>query len=83
MPELDTPCYVIRSDGFRDHVSYEDGWCYGRSRFLGTAAGDENPRDLIKADIRESFDDRNGLPVYFMSDHGNVSRARCVRLRKR
>ena len=77
-----TPCYVISSNGFRDSVSYQDDWCYGKSRHVGTTGGDENPRDLIKADIRQRPSERNGIPVYHVSDHGNVMRVRAIRLRK-
>ena len=80
--ELQTPCYYIRSDGFRYHVSYEDGRCYGRSQFLGTY-GLRDPRDVIKADIRAHWDERNGIPLYVESDHGNVQRSRAIRLRRR
>jgi hypothetical protein len=79
--DIETPAYVITSNGFRDSVSYEDGWCYGKSRFIGSATGD-NARDLIKADIRACPNERNGLPVYSVSDHGNVQRIRAIRLRK-
>jgi len=81
MEDFDRPCYVIASNGFRESVSYEDDWCYGKSRQLGTTSGDEDPRDTIKADIRKAPAERNGLPLYFVSDHGNVSRRRAIRLR--
>jgi hypothetical protein len=74
------PCYVIASNGFKSSVSYEDDWCYGRSRHLATVASGE--RDVIKADIRRQPDERNGLPIYSISDHGNVSRVRAIRLRR-
>ena len=79
--DLETPCYLIASDGFRDHVSYVDGWCYGETRYIGSTAG--NPREIVKADIRERFDERNRLPLYIQSDHGNVERVRRITLRKR
>lgn len=81
--DFDRPCYVVSSNGFRDSVSYEDGWCYGPSRFLGTAVEESEIKTLIHADIRAKFEERNGLPLYFVSDHGNISRRRSVRLRRR
>lgn len=78
--EMETPCYVIESNGFRDSVSYKDDWCYGRSEFLGTTA--TGARELIKEDIRRHFSKRNRIPIYYVSDHGNVSRARRITLRK-
>lgn len=79
--ELETPCYIISTDGFRDTVSYKDDWCYGPSRHIATISNGD-ARDRIKADIRECPGERNGLPIYFVSDHGNVSRRRAIRLRK-
>ena len=85
---METPCYVISSNGFRDSVSYKDDWCYGRSEHLGYATDfawnhrQETARDLIKADIRQHLDERNGLPIYTISDHGNTERVRAIRLRR-
>lgn len=80
--DYEIPCYVIASDGFRESVSYQDDWCYGKSEHIGTVSGEENPRDLIKADIRRHFQERNRLPLYYVSDHGNMSRVRRVTLRR-
>ena len=79
---MDTPCYVISSNEFKDSMSYEDGWCYGPSEYLGTAVDWSDVRDIIKADIRKHFAERNGLPIYTVSDHGNEGRTRAIRLRK-
>lgn len=79
--DLETPCYVISSNGFRESVSYEDGWCYGPSRYIGHDTDSRTARDVIKLDIREQINERNGLPLYYISDHGNVSRLRRVTLR--
>lgn len=73
-----TPCYVIGPKG----VSYEDGWCYGASRYLGNAVEDGDARALIHADVRKAPGERNGLPLYYLSDHGNLHRSRAVRLRR-
>ena len=80
MSHRQTPCYVIRTNGFKDFVSYEDDWCYAGSTYLG--AGEDDPRDIIKADIRDHWNERNGLPIYFISDHGNEFRVRAIRLTK-
>lgn len=79
---METPCYVISSNGFRDSVSYQDDWCYGRSEYIGHDDDSRTARDIIKLDIREHFAERNGIPVYFVSDHGNIHRSRAIRLRK-
>lgn len=76
--EMDRPCYVIGPKG----ASYEDGWCYGKSRYLGDAGGDDQARAMIHADIRAQPTERNGLPLYYLSDHGNLHRSRAIRLRK-
>lgn len=78
-----TPCYVISSNGFSDSVSYQDDWCYAQSAYLGHSASDVRPEDIIKADIRRHWDERNGIPIYFISDHGNERRTRAIRLRRR
>jgi hypothetical protein len=78
---METPCYVIASNGFRDSVSYEDGWCYGKGEFLGHALND-NARDIIKAHIRKAPKERNGIPLYSVSDHGNISKLRRITLRR-
>jgi len=83
MEDMITPCYVVSSNGFKDSLSYQDGWCYGASQYLGTSSDDDEIRRLIKADIRAHYDERNGIPMYFVSDHGNISRRRAVRLRRR
>lgn len=83
MAEMETPCYVITSNGYRDSVSYQDDWCYGASSYIGKESETETARDLIKADIRAHWAERNGLPLYWVSDHGNVNRVRRVRLRRR
>lgn len=81
---LETPCYVISSNGFKDSISYEDDWCYGKSRYVGaTGEGRDAAREIIKRDIRERFEERNGLPLYYVSDHGNIMRIRRVSLRRR
>ena len=80
---MDTPCYVIASNGFREQVSYQDDWCYGRSEHLGSAVEWEDVREMIKAEIRRHWPERNGIPIYLVSDHGNVSRGRAIRLRRR
>jgi hypothetical protein len=77
------PAYVISDTGYSCVVSYQDDWCYGKSRPLGRASSHEHARKLIKVDIRQGYDERNGLPVYHISDHGNLQRIRCVRLRRR
>jgi len=77
------PCYVITCNGFRLAVAYKDDWCYGPSRHLGTADDDEAARQIIKADIRQHWTERNGLPVWTISDHGNACRIRTIRLRRR
>lgn len=79
---METPCYVIASDGYRESVSYQDDWCYGRSQFLGTVTELENARELIKDHIRQRPTERNGLPLYTVSDHGNENRARRITLRR-
>jgi hypothetical protein len=81
MNEMETPCYVISDTGFKTNVSYQDDWCYGASKFIGTIRHDEDARELIKQDIRENKE-RNGIPVYHVSDHGNIFRVRAIRLRK-
>jgi hypothetical protein len=75
--DIDRPAYVIGPKG----ASYEDGWCYGRSRYLGDAVDDAAARALIHADIRQ-HPDRNGLPLYYLSDHGNLHRSRAIVLRR-
>jgi hypothetical protein len=79
--EIEKPCYVISSNGFRESVSYLDDWCYGKSEFLGETPSTEHARELIKDHIRARIGERNNLPLYFVSDHGNVSRRRCIHLR--
>lgn len=74
---MEGPCYVISSNGMRESAGYVDGWCYGPSEHLGYG---DDPRDIIKADIRKHWE-RNGIPCYFVSDHGNESRIRSIRLR--
>ena len=84
MEDFERPCYVIGDKG----VSYEDGWCYGPSRYLGRARDfalnhrTETEREIIKADIRKAMSERNGLPLYRVSDHGNVERVRAITLRR-
>ena len=78
MEDFERPCYVIGDKG----VSYEDGWCYGKSRWLGRASDDAQTREIIKADIRKAMSERNGLPLYRVSDHGNVVRVRAITLRR-
>jgi hypothetical protein len=80
--DIQGPAYVISSNGYKNTVSYIDDWCYGKTAHLGTVSVDD-PRQIIKRHIRERFDERNGLPLYFVSDHGNISRQRRVTLRKR
>ena len=36
--------------------------------------------ELIKAHIR-ARPERNGIPLYYLSDHGNLHRGRAIRLR--
>lgn len=79
--DIDTPAYVISSNGFVYSVSYEDGWSNGPSRYLDTVDTYEEAREAIKADIRR-HPDCNRLPLYSVSDHGNISRIRRVSLRK-
>ena len=74
--EPETPCYIIGPKG----VSYQDDWCYGSSAYLGDAQGDDEAREIIKAHIRER-PERNGIPLYYLSDHGNLHRGRAIRLR--
>lgn len=83
--EIDRPCYVISDTDTRrgTQVSYEDGWCYGKSEYLGEARADDDPRAIINQHARQKVDERNGLPVYYVSDHGNVDRRMCVRLGRR
>jgi len=77
--EMVTPCYVIGDK----HVTYQDDWCYGRSMMLGSKPLDDvEARQWIKAHIRECPEERNGLPLYYVSDHGNVHKARAIRLRR-
>ena len=83
MTDRQTPCYVISSNGFVDTVSYVDDWCYGSSAYIGRETKGRSARELIKADIRRHWDERNGIPLYFVSDHGNESRARSIRLQSR
>lgn len=73
---FERPCYVIGPKG----ASYEDGWCYGKSRYLGDAHDDDKARALIHADIRAN-PEQNGLPLFYLSDHGNVHRSRAITLR--
>ena len=80
---MTTPCYVISSNGFKDSLSYEDDWAYGKSEWLGHTTEWDETRNLIKDDIRAHFDERNGIPIYSISDHGNESRVRSIRLRRR
>jgi hypothetical protein len=82
MSDRITPCYVISSNGFTDKVSYQDDWGNGRSEYIGTEGGRTTAHDLIKTDIRQHWTERNGIPVYFISDHGNEERIRAVRLRR-
>jgi hypothetical protein len=80
MSELvEGPAYVISDKG----VSYEDGWCYGPSRFLGRYGDDDDARALIHSDIRKAWSERNGLPLYYLSDHGNLHKSRAIRLRSK
>jgi hypothetical protein len=81
--ERETPCYVISSNGFRESVMYVDDWCYSKSGYIGTSADDDKLREMIKADIRAHWPERNGIPLYFVSDHGNESRLRSIRLRRK
>lgn len=81
MDELQKPCYVISSNGFKDFVTYEDDWCFGPSRFLGQFVEYDDARNCIKADIRAQIGERNGLPLYTVSDHGNINRIRTIKLR--
>jgi hypothetical protein len=81
--DMTTPCYVISSNGFKDRVSYQDDWCYGRSEYIGAEDDRRTARDVIKLDIRAHWNERNGIPIYFVSDHGNVHRSRAIRLRTR
>jgi hypothetical protein len=76
-PDMETPCYVIGDKG----VSYEDGWCWGRTEVLGPAGSDAESRALIYAHIRQAPEERNGIRLYYLSDHGNLHRARAIRLR--
>jgi hypothetical protein len=73
-------CYVISCNGFRSEVAYFDG---DRGRYVGTVRPGTaaTERALIAADIRE-HPDRNGRPLFRVSDHGNISRARRVTLRR-
>lgn len=77
MDDLITPCYVIYSNGMRDTIEYRDDWCYAKTAQIGTTRAD------IKRDIRKHWDERNGIPIYNVSDHGNVTRGRAIRLRRR
>lgn len=80
--ELNAPCYVIASsNGGRESVSYEDDWCYGKCEFLGIASNN-NARDIIKRHILQAPNERNGLPLYYVNDHGNIIRQRPITLRK-
>jgi hypothetical protein len=81
--EFQTPCYVVESDGFRDSVAYVDGWCYGKSERIGTAVEWAEVRAMLHRDIRAHWTERNGIPVYTVSDHGNINRVRAIRLRTR
>jgi hypothetical protein len=75
----DTPCYVARSDGWRTHVSYQDDWCYGPSQHVATLSVDDW-RATVRADVRR-HPERNRIPLYWVSDHGNVNRVRRITLR--
>ena len=79
MSERITPCYVIGSQG----VGYEDEWAYGPSEWLGHASDWSDVKAHIKADIRRHWTERNGIPIYTISDHGNEERVRSIRLRRR
>lgn len=77
---MDYPCFVISSNGFKDSVSLKED--PGLDRFLGSdASTGMETRDIIKDFIRR-HPDTNGLPLYFISDHGNIRRQRRVTLRK-
>ena len=80
--DIETPAYVFSSDGFKTSVSYEDDWCYGKSEHIVTTASDEEARAAVKEHIRRKTQERNGIPCYMVSDHGNVHRTRAIRLRK-
>lgn len=73
------PCFMISSNGMRDSVSLEE--TSGIGRYLGREADGVTARDIIKSFIR-SHPDTNGLPLFYVSDHGNVSRMRRITLRK-
>jgi len=75
---IEGPAYVIGDAG----VSYVDDWCYGASRFLGSAVEYADARRIIAEDIRRRGGDTNGARVYWVSDHGNVGRCRPVVLRR-
>lgn len=78
-PEMQTPCYVISDRG----ISYEDDWCYGKSEYIGRTADDwQGDLAILKADIRTHWNERNGIPLYKLSDHGNLHRSRSIRLRR-
>lgn len=75
-----TPCYVISSNGFKDRVSYQEEPDFGR--YIGMETPYISAHQLIHRDIREHWD-RNGSPVFFVSDHGNSQRIRTITLRSR
>jgi hypothetical protein len=76
--------YVISCNGFRSEISYYDG---ERPIHVATVRPNVDSdtyaaeRQAIADDIR-SHHDRNRMPLFFVSDHGNVSRRRRVTLRR-
>lgn len=83
--EIDGPAYIISdTNGWRITATYYDGWCYGPSACLYDERGGshEAAREKIKRHIRQNPSERNSLPLYHVSDHGNVERRRAIRLRK-
>ena len=83
MKSIEYPCYIISSNGFRDSVSFQYDEGYGK--YVGQDDSETTSRDIIKTDIRTgaNWNERNGVPVYFVSDHGNLMQVRRVTLRKR
>lgn len=78
--QIEGPAYVY--DDGTSRLSYVDDWCYSATRYIGRYVEWESAREAIKADIRQAPAERNGLPIYTVSDHGNVGRTRAIRLRK-
>ena len=77
---MEYPCYVIASDGMRLHASYRTE--NGEPHHLRTHAEDKVVRDAIKEHIRQDFQWRNRIPLYSVSDHGNVMQVRRITLRR-